>query len=238
MKFGFLSSNILKIVACISMLLDHIGFIFFPQYIIFRILGRIAFPIFAFMIAEGCFYTKNKLKRLLVMSSFALIMQIGLYMFTGMTDFNIFIHFSLSIIVIYLIDYIEEKIKNKQLIFAIITTLATILLLAYLYWFSENYNYLYSNYGIFAIIMPVVLYVIKKYLPNINHIVCVPVICLFVYFMFLKIKFPYQLFGMLSCLFIILYNGKKGKLNLKYLFYIFYPLHFIILYGIQMLIGG
>jgi hypothetical protein len=238
MKFGFLSSNILKIVACISMLLDHIGFIFFPQYIIFRILGRIAFPIFAFMIAEGCFYTKNKLKRLLVMSSFALIMQIGLYMFTGMTDFNIFIHFSLSIIVIYLIDYIEEKIKNKQLIFAIITTLATLLLLAYLYWFSENYNYLYSNYGIFAIIMPVVLYVIKKYLPNINHIVCVPVICIFMYLMLLKIKFPYQLYGMMSCLFIILYNGKKGKLNLKYLFYIFYPLHFIILYGIQMLIGG
>jgi hypothetical protein len=238
MKFGFLSSNILKIVACISMLLDHIGFIFFPQYIIFRVLGRIAFPIFAFMIAEGCFYTKNKLKRLLVMSSFALIMQIGLYMFTGMTDFNIFIHFSLSIIVIYLIDYIEEKIKNKQLIFAIITTLATILLLLYLYWFSENYNYLYSNYGIFAIIMPVVLYVIKKYLPNINHIVCVPVICIFMYLMLLKIKFPYQLYGMMSCLFIILYNGKKGKLNLKYLFYIFYPLHFIILYGIQMLIGG
>jgi hypothetical protein len=238
MKFGFLSGNILKIVACISMLLDHIGFIFFPQYIIFRVLGRIAFPIFAFMIAEGCFYTKNKLKRLLVMSSFALIMQIGLYMFTGMTDFNIFIHFSLSIIVIYLIDYIEEKIKNKQLIFAIITTLATLLLLAYLYWFSENYNYLYSNYGIFAIIMPVVLYVIKKYLPNINHIVCVPVICIFMYLMLLKIKFPYQLYGMMSCLFIILYNGKKGKLNLKYLFYIFYPLHFIILYGIQMLIGG
>lgn len=238
MKFGFLSSNILKIVACISMLLDHIGFIFFPQYIIFRILGRLAFPIFAFMIAEGCYYTKNKLKRLLVMSSFALIMQIGLYMFTGMTDFNIFIHFSLSIIVIYFIDYIEEKIKNKQLIFAIITTLATILLLAYLYWFSENYNYLYSNYGIFAIIMPVVLYVIKKYLPNINHIVCVPVICIFMYLMLLKIKFPYQLYGMMSCLFIILYNGKKGKLNLKYLFYIFYPLHFIILYGIQMLIGG
>jgi hypothetical protein len=238
MKFGFLSSNILKIVACISMLLDHIGFIFFPQYVIFRILGRIAFPIFAFMIAEGCFYTKNKLKRLLVMSSFALIMQIGLYMFTGMTDFNIFIHFSLSIIVIYLIDYIEEKIKNKQLIFAIITTLVTILLLLYLYWFSENYNYLYSNYGIFAIIMPVVLYVIKKYLPNINHIVCVPVICIFMYLMLLKIKFPYQLYGMMSCLFIILYNGKKGKLNLKYLFYIFYPLHFIILYGIQMLIGG
>jgi hypothetical protein len=190
------------------------------------------------MIAEGCYYTKNKLKRLLVMSSFALIMQIGLYMFTGMTDFNIFIHFSLSIIVIYLIDYIEEKIKNKQLIFAIITTIATILLLAYLYWFSENYNYLYSNYGIFAIIMPVVLYVIKKYLPNINHIVCVPVICIFMYLMLLKIKFPYQLYGMMSCLFIILYNGKKGKHPnfAKWFFYIFYPLHYLRIFIVKIIL--
>ena len=238
MKFGFLSSNILKIVACISMMLDHIGLIFFPRYTIFRILGRIAFPIFTFMIAEGCYYTKNKLKRLLVMSSSALIMQIGLYIFTGMTYFNIFVHFTLSIIVIYLIDFIEEKIKTKQIIFSIVAIICTILLLTYLYWFSETFNYLYGNYGIFAIIMPVTFYLIKKYLPKINHIVCVPVICIFMYIMLLKIKFPYQLYGMMSCIFIILYNGKKGKLNLKYLFYIFYPLHFIILYGIKMLIGG
>ena len=48
MKFGIFSNNVLKIIACITMLLDHMGFILFPEYPIFRIIGRIAFPIFAF----------------------------------------------------------------------------------------------------------------------------------------------------------------------------------------------
>ena len=63
MKFGIFSNNVLKIIACITMLLDHMGFILFPQYPIFRIIGRIAFPIFAFLLAEGCYYTKNKLRQ-------------------------------------------------------------------------------------------------------------------------------------------------------------------------------
>ena len=66
MKFGIFSNNVLKIIACITMLLDHMGFILFPQYPIFRIIGRIAFPIFAFLLAEGCYYTKNKLRHFIV----------------------------------------------------------------------------------------------------------------------------------------------------------------------------
>ena len=57
-----LSGNTLKIVAAVSMLLDHIGVVFFPHVAVFRILGRLALPIFAFMIAEGCRYTKNRLR--------------------------------------------------------------------------------------------------------------------------------------------------------------------------------
>ena len=57
---GSLSGNQLKIIAAISMTVDHLGFILFPSLIILRIIGRIAFPIFAYMIAEGCRYTKNE----------------------------------------------------------------------------------------------------------------------------------------------------------------------------------
>ena len=59
---GILSGNALKIIAAISMVIDHTGVIFFPDVLIFRIIGRLGLPIFAFMIAEGCRYTKNKLK--------------------------------------------------------------------------------------------------------------------------------------------------------------------------------
>ena len=61
-----LSGNMLKIIAAVSMFIDHMGAVLFPGVMIFRILGRIAFPIFAFMIAEGCRYTKNRIKYFLL----------------------------------------------------------------------------------------------------------------------------------------------------------------------------
>ena len=60
--FGFLNGNALKYIAALTMLIDHAGLLLFPRNILFRIIGRLAFPIFAFMIAEGCRYTRNKLK--------------------------------------------------------------------------------------------------------------------------------------------------------------------------------
>ena len=62
MKFKGLTNNQLKIIAMITMLIDHIGIVLFPQIKIFRIIGRFAFPIFAYMLAEGCTNTKNKKK--------------------------------------------------------------------------------------------------------------------------------------------------------------------------------
>ena len=61
-KFAVLSGNTLKILAAIFMLIDHAGLMLFDDNEIMRIIGRLAYPIFAFMIAEGCKYTKNKIK--------------------------------------------------------------------------------------------------------------------------------------------------------------------------------
>lgn len=57
-----LNNNQLKIIACIFMLIDYIGFFLYPEIIILRYIGRLAFPLFAFFIAEGAYYTKNKIK--------------------------------------------------------------------------------------------------------------------------------------------------------------------------------
>ena len=61
LKYGFLSGSVLKILACVFMFIDHLGVIIFPDVYILRAVGRLAMPIFAWMLAEGCFYTKNKL---------------------------------------------------------------------------------------------------------------------------------------------------------------------------------
>ena len=58
-RFPGLTGNQLKLIALISMTIDHIGFMLFPRVKILRVIGRIAFPMFAFLIVEGYFYTKN-----------------------------------------------------------------------------------------------------------------------------------------------------------------------------------
>ncbi|MBO5782826.1 MAG: conjugal transfer protein TraX, partial [Clostridia bacterium] len=55
-KLRFLSGNSIKILAALAMVIDHVGLLFFPFDPVFRMIGRLAFPLFAYMIAEGCKY--------------------------------------------------------------------------------------------------------------------------------------------------------------------------------------
>lgn len=68
-------TNLLKLVAMISMLIDHTGKMFFPQYQIMRIIGRLAFPLFAYCIAVGCVYSRDRFKYLTRIVTVGLISQ-------------------------------------------------------------------------------------------------------------------------------------------------------------------
>ena len=82
-KFRFIemNGNQLKIVALLAMTCDHVGKQLLPQMEILQIVGRLAFPIFAYMIAEGCRYTKNRRKYLSVMFLVALMCQVVYFIF-------------------------------------------------------------------------------------------------------------------------------------------------------------
>ena len=71
-----LTGNQLKILAMIAMTCDHVGLQLFPQWTFLRIIGRLALPIYAYMIAEGCRYTRDRRKYLLRMVSLAALCQI------------------------------------------------------------------------------------------------------------------------------------------------------------------
>ena len=73
-KSGILSGNQLKIIALVAMTCDHVGKELLPAYEFLQIMGRLAFPIFAYMIAEGCRYTRNRKKHLLQVASLALFL--------------------------------------------------------------------------------------------------------------------------------------------------------------------
>lgn len=70
-----LDTDFLKLIAVVSMLIDHIGSAFFPQYPVFRWIGRLAFPIFAYCLTVGLLYTRNIKRYLVRLGVFALISQ-------------------------------------------------------------------------------------------------------------------------------------------------------------------
>ena len=94
---GFLSGNAIKLIACVFMFIDHLGFIFFPAEPIYRIIGRLAFPLFAFMIGEGAKHTRNKLRYFLTLAIFAAAVE-GVY-FLLFKSFirSVFVTFSFSV---------------------------------------------------------------------------------------------------------------------------------------------
>lgn len=95
-----MSANVLKIIALITMTIDHMGFILFPDFVWMRIVGRISFPIFAFLIAEGCRYTHSRLRYLLQISLMGISMQLVLFIVTGSLYQSVFISFTLAIMLI------------------------------------------------------------------------------------------------------------------------------------------
>lgn len=103
------SGNQLKVIALIAMTCDHVGKELFPQYELLQIIGRLAFPIFAYMIAEGCRYTKNRRKHLLSVAGLALICQLVYFVAQGSLYQGILVTFSLSICMIYVIDHAKSK---------------------------------------------------------------------------------------------------------------------------------
>ena len=106
-KLKFLSGNALKLFALVFMTIDHIGYLLLDNYIPFRIIGRLAFPIFAYMIAEGCKYTKNRARYLLTVFLTGAAFQIFYSIAERSLYMNIFITFSFSIALIYLFDWLK-----------------------------------------------------------------------------------------------------------------------------------
>ena len=104
---GFIGASTLKIIACVFMLIDHMGLILFPKVAAFRMLGRLAYPLFAYFIAEGCHYTKRKVKRFLLIFGIGIGYLIFYYFISGVFYASIFMTFSVSILMIELADILK-----------------------------------------------------------------------------------------------------------------------------------
>lgn len=235
-----LSGNALKIIAAVTMLIDHIGFILLPQYGFLRIIGRLSFPIFAFLIAEGCKYTKNKLRYFLLVFSLGVVCQAVYFVNSKSLYMGVLVSFSISILCVYALEYMKKIYRNESsLTKKIFATSLFVFSLAGAYAFNMAFN---VDYGFLGCMLPVFASIIAdendlpKALKNIdvNTIrVFIFGICLLAFAVYDKGNSYYSL---LSLPVLLLYSEKRGKLKMKYFFYIFYPAHLAILYGIDLIL--
>lgn len=220
-----MSSFVLKIIAVITMFIDHIGYAIFGEFSFFNYIGRIAFPIFAFQISEGYTHTKDLKNYFLRLLIFAVVSQIPYILFGGIissdfTSLNIFFTLFLGLTSIYIYD------KSKHKIVGVLLAILIGLL-------SESAHCDYGFYGVAIIFL---FYIFKN---NIIKSSAAFIIATTINYLITMIKYGFYdvylyllICTIIPIIFISLYNGKKGK-NTKYFLYLFYPIHLLLIYGLD-----
>ena len=219
---------IIKIIACVTMVLDHIKYaIPETEGILTNYFGRLAFPLYAFLLTEGYVHTKKKKKYYYRMIIFAIISQIPFMLFRTLVGewkmLNIMFTLLLGLIAITVYD----KEKRKYISIPIIILLI---------WMGKILKVDYGWYGVTTVIL---LYLLK----NNKSFIPFSYLLLLIFYYYSRIKsfnfgteiILYILFSWSSTFIMMIYNGKEGK-KLKYFYYIFYPLHMIIIYLISLVI--
>ncbi|MBO5291172.1 MAG: conjugal transfer protein TraX [Clostridia bacterium] len=238
-KIQFLNSNTLRLVAVLLMVSDHIWAtaMSFGNWMTY--IGRMAFPIFAFQIAEGFVHTKNFKKYALRLLAFAVISEIPFNLFYSSRWFNpyhqnVMFTLLLGLLAIKVIDNLKKDISPKN----IGKSLLWLALIA------VGGTLGFVDYGFLGVLTVVMFYLCRGYrftpiLQLIGTILINIVFFegqVFIFDVFGKtVEIPSQGFAVFSLIPIWLYNGKKGKSSkvLQYGFYAFYPVHMLILYLIK-----
>ena len=243
-KNGYLSNNALKLIAAALMLCDHAGMLLFPKILVLRLVGRLSFPIFAYLIAEGAKHTKSYLRYFLTVAGFAAVIQVGYYAFSRSLEMSVLVTFTLSLAIIFVLELFKRALFTAPYsawrIAATAALLSATILLSALLDSKIDLDYHFS--GCLLPVFPSLFTTPRVADPPAifkRLDAKLPRILIFSLGMLL-LTFDIgilQLFGFFAIPLLLLYSGQRGKLKMKYFFYVFYPLHLIILYAISMLIG-
>ncbi len=254
---GFsVSGDELKWIAIWTMLIDHIGAAvlgcmlkdgFFPEesyfawwvlYKALRAVGRIAFPIFAFLLVEGFFHTGSRGKYLLRLLIGAVLSEIpfdlAFYREITWEHQNVFLTLAIGFLALWMLE-IWGKLEKKKLSDckaggkAAVSLLFFVLMLATAAGACILADFLHTDYGFRGILLVLVIYMMQIYCVEMKYI------CIVGCLMFLNS--PAAIAGFLLIYF---YNGRRKQISplKKYFFYLFYPAHLLILTAVRVAILG
>lgn len=236
-----MNTFVLKLIACVTMFIDHFTEVFIPQtlrmvsigsfhrqlpvtYLAGRLIGRIAFPIYCFLLVEGFFRTRDRRKYMLRMAIFALVSELpfdlafqikgGEFdMGDAMGYQNVMVTLLLGLVLMYLYEWLKMKYLAVPLVFNTLGVAAIVGIGCAATLFK-------TDYGMGGILFIMVFYLFrgKKSWLFLGMAV--------VMLLFTNIL---ELAGLIAFLPIFLYNGERGP-KVKYAFYAFYPAHLLLLW--------
>ena len=217
-----MSAFTLKIIALTTMIIDHVGAIFFPNVLWLRYIGRLSMPIYAFLLVQGYLHTRNYTRYVLRIALFAVLSEFPydlLFRGTWLEFGNQNILFTLlcSLLVMKALDA-SAKSRN---IFLFLLALALIFVPYFLRF----------DYGVYGVLTVLCFFLFRKY-RGIDAIA-------FSGLTYAKCTYSgneLQLWAIAASIPVLLYNGKRGVMSLKYFFYISYPAHLLLLWAIRFIL--
>lgn len=228
MKKKSMSADVLKWIAILTMFVDHIGAaivektnIYLLPYgkmldYVLRFIGRLAFPIFCFLLVEGFYHTRNRQKYLCNLLIFAILSEIPFEMsFLGeiVIGFrNVYWTLAIGLVMMIVLGKIPQISDVKSNLYTIFAVVA----------FAVLAEFLHTDYGAGGILLIYILYKTREDRKK----QCI----------LGALAMSYEITAPIAFLLIYKYNGVRKQKHLKYFFYAFYPLHLLFLYWIRTLI--
>lgn len=228
-----INANVLKWVALITMFIDHIGAgIIEPRYYpmmrtedtIIRMIGRIAFPIFCFLLVEGYTYTRNKWKYAANLLIFAILSEVPFDIlfrehFTWSYQ-NVYFTLLIGLFAIIVADK-AEKIQTNSILIRLVQLMVMGVFAYIAYLFRTDYSF-------WGVCLICILYFARKKGLEWE--------CLMGgLFMLTR---PSEMIAVISFMLIYFYNGKRKNTINKYIFYAMYPIHMTLYIVIRVLLTG
>lgn len=201
----------IEIIAMLSMMVDHIGVVFFPDLPFFRVIGRLAFPLYAWGIVQGYFYTRNLKRYQKRLIWLAVLSQIPFSLIVGFR-LNVIFTFLICIAILRLLES-KNKLKYMYVIGLAVLTHFT------------------SDYGAYAIALVMIYKYFKGYSIAAVHLM-LDIAFVFIFGWFLQ---PFSVVATL----IILNKDKLRKVKLNKFFYrSFYPAHLMLIWMLHQYLKG
>jgi hypothetical protein len=222
-RFDF-GRELLKIIAIVTMVIDHVGHILYPDLLFLQIIGRLAFPLFAYLIVLGVESTKKPVKYMVTLLVFAIISQVPYYLAFDTQPFD-----RLNILFSLLLCAITIYYYNKRSAIAFVPLLLSIVFPVegsyYVVVTAIGMKLLKDNWKLGTLLL-IALNIQFPFITSdiysqiqILALLAVPLI-----FLHIKDKLTKE---------IIIPENSLAYLARKYFFYIFYPLHLTLLFLIS-----